>query len=74
MALHDGAASIHWLRHAHASIAIDTGAPITPSPGYTGSRRPEDHQQPCRMRSNENRGRYLKTNFQEEEVHEPGEL
>jgi len=22
----DRAASIHWLRHAHASIAIDTGA------------------------------------------------
>ena len=23
------AASIHWLRHAHASHAIDNGAPIT---------------------------------------------
>jgi site-specific recombinase XerD len=41
------AASIHWLRHAHASHAIDNGAPITLVSATFGTRRLENNQCLC---------------------------
>jgi len=41
------AASTHCLRHAHASHAIDDGAPLTLVSASLGRWRPENHQRLC---------------------------
>ena len=47
------AVSVHWLRHAHASHAIDNGAPITlvsATLGHADSRRPRSLPTPGRRK------------------------
>jgi hypothetical protein len=42
-----GASAIGVLRHAHASHAIDNGAPLTLVSATLGARGPENHQRLC---------------------------
>jgi integrase/recombinase XerD len=55
------AASIHWLRHAHASHAIDNGAPITLVSQTLGHADLKTTSVYAHARPGESSGRYLKT-------------
>ena len=55
------AASIHWLRHAHASHAIDNGAPITLVSATLGHPYLKTTSVYAHARPGESSGRYLKT-------------
>jgi integrase/recombinase XerD len=55
------AASIHWLRHAHASHAIDNGAPITLVSQTLGHADLKTTSVYTHARPGESSGRYLKT-------------
>jgi integrase/recombinase XerD len=55
------AASIHWLRHAHASHAIDNGAPITLVSATLGHADLKTTSVYAHARPGESSGRYLKT-------------
>jgi len=55
------AASIHWLRHAHASHAIDNGAPITLVSATLGHADLKTSSVYAHARPGESSGRYLKT-------------
>jgi integrase/recombinase XerD len=55
------AASVHWLRHAHASHAIDTGAPITLVSATLGHADLKTTSVYAHARPGESSGRYLKT-------------
>jgi integrase/recombinase XerC len=57
------AASIHWLRHAHASHAIDNGAPITLVSATLGHADLKTTSVYAHARPGESSGRYLKTKF-----------
>lgn len=57
------AASIHWLRHAHASHAIDNGAPITLVSATLGHADLTTTSVYARAQPGESSGRYLKTKF-----------
>jgi hypothetical protein len=57
------AASIHWLRHAHASHAIDNGAPITLVSATLGHANLKTTSVYAHARPGESSGRYLKTKF-----------
>jgi integrase/recombinase XerD len=54
------AASIHWLRHAHASHAIDNGAPITLVSATLGHADLKTTSIYAHARPGESSGRYLK--------------
>jgi len=54
------AASVHWLRHAHACHAIDNGAPITLVPATLGHADLKTTSV-YHARPGESSGRYLKT-------------
>jgi site-specific recombinase XerD len=54
-------ASIHWLRHAHASHAIDNGAPITLVSATLGHADLKTTSIYAHARPGESSGRYLKT-------------
>jgi integrase/recombinase XerD len=56
------AASIHWLRHAHASHAIDNGAPITLVSATLGHADLKTTSVYAHARPGESSGRYLKAN------------
>jgi site-specific recombinase XerD len=55
------AVSIHWLRHAHASHAIDNGAPITLVSATLGHADLKTTSVYAHARPGESSGRYLKT-------------
>jgi site-specific recombinase XerD len=55
------AASVHWLRHAHASHAIDNGAPITLMSATLGHADLKTTSVYAHARPGESSGRYLKT-------------
>jgi integrase/recombinase XerD len=55
------AASVHWLRHAHASHAIDNGAPITLLQAALGHADLKTTSVYAHARPGESSGRYLKT-------------
>jgi site-specific recombinase XerD len=55
------AASVHWLRHAHASHAIDNGAPITLVSATLGHADIKTTSVYAHARPGESSGRYLKT-------------
>jgi integrase/recombinase XerD len=55
------AASTHWLRHAHASHAIDNGAPITLVSQTLGQADLKTTSVYAHARPNESSSRYLKT-------------
>jgi integrase/recombinase XerD len=55
------AASVHWLRHAHASHAIDNGAPITLVSATLGHADLKTTSVYAHARPSESSGRYLKT-------------
>jgi site-specific recombinase XerD len=55
------AASVHWLRHAHASHAIDNGAPITLVQATLGHADLKTTSVYAHARPGESSGRYLKT-------------
>ena len=55
------AASVHWLRHAHASHAIDNGAPITLVSATLGHADLKTTSVYAHARPGESSGRYLKT-------------
>jgi integrase/recombinase XerD len=55
------AASVHWLRHAHASHAIDNGAPITLVSSTLGHADLKTTSVYAHARPGESSGRYLKT-------------
>jgi integrase/recombinase XerD len=55
------AASIHWLRHAHASHAIDNGAPVTLVQATLGHAELKTTSVYAHARPGESSGRYLKT-------------
>ena len=55
------AASVHWLRHAHASHAIDNGAPITLVSATLGHVDLKTTSVYAHARPGESSGRYLKT-------------
>jgi site-specific recombinase XerD len=55
------AASVHWLRHAHASRAIDNGAPITLVSATLGHTDLKTTSVYAHARPGESSGRYLKT-------------
>ena len=55
------AASLHWLRHAHASHAIDNGAPITLVSATLGYADLKTTSVYAHARFGESSGRYLKT-------------
>ena len=55
------AASVHWLRHAHASHAIDNGAPITLVSATLGHADLKATSVYAHARPGESSGRYLKT-------------
>jgi integrase/recombinase XerD len=55
------AASIHWLRHAHASHAIDNGAPVTLVQATLGHSDLKTTSVYAHARPGESSGRYLKT-------------
>jgi integrase/recombinase XerD len=57
------AASIHWLRHAHASHAIDNGAPITLVSATLGHADLKTSSVYAHARPGESSGRYLKIKF-----------
>jgi integrase/recombinase XerD len=57
------AASIHWLRHAHASHAIDNGAPITLVSATLGHADLKTTSVYAHARPGESSGRYLETKF-----------
>ena len=57
------AASIHWLRHAHASHAIDNGAPITLVSATLGHADLKTTSVYAHAQPGESSGRYLKTKF-----------
>jgi integrase/recombinase XerD len=57
------AASIHWLRHAHASHAFDNGAPLTPVSTALGHADLKTISVYAHARPGESSGRYLKTKF-----------
>jgi integrase/recombinase XerD len=57
------AASIHWLRHAHASHAIDNGAPLTLVSATLGHADLKTTSVYAHARPGESSGRYLKTKF-----------
>ena len=57
------AASIHWLRHAHASHAIDNGAPITLVSATLGHADLKTTSVYAHARPGESSGRYLKTKY-----------
>jgi len=57
------AASIYWLRHAHASHAIDNGAPITLVSATLGHSDLKTTSVYAHARPGESSGRYLKTKF-----------
>jgi integrase/recombinase XerD len=54
------AASVHWLRHAHASHAIDNGAPVTLVSATLGHADLKTTSVYTRARPGESSGRYLK--------------
>jgi site-specific recombinase XerD len=54
---------IHWLHHAHASHAIDNGAPITVVSATLGHADLKTTSIYAHARPGESRGRYLKTKF-----------
>ena len=54
-------ASVHWLRHAHASHAIDNGAPITLVSATLGHADLKTTSVYAHARPGESSGRYLKT-------------
>jgi integrase/recombinase XerD len=54
------AASVHSLRHAHASHAIDNGAPVTLVSATLGACGLENHEAYAHARPGESSGRYLK--------------
>jgi integrase/recombinase XerD len=55
------AASVHWLRHAHASHAIDNVAPITLVSATLGHADLKTTSVYAHARPGESSGRYLKT-------------
>jgi site-specific recombinase XerD len=55
------AASVHWLRHAHASHAIDNGAPITLVSATLDHADLKTTSVYAHARPGESCGRYLKT-------------
>ena len=55
------AVSVHWLRHAHASHAIDNGAPITLVSATLGHADLKITSVYAHARPGESSGRYLKT-------------
>jgi integrase/recombinase XerD len=55
------ATSIHWLRHAHASHAIDNGAPVTLVSATLGHADLKTTSVYAHARPGESSGRYLKT-------------
>jgi integrase/recombinase XerD len=55
------AASVHWLRHAHASHAVDNGAPITLVQATLGHADLKTTSVYAHARPGESSGRYLKT-------------
>jgi integrase/recombinase XerD len=55
------AASVHWPRHAHASHAIDNGAPITLVSATLGHADLKTTSVYAHARPGESSGRYLKT-------------
>jgi site-specific recombinase XerD len=55
------AASVHWLRHAHASHAIDNGAPITLVSATLGHADLKTTSVNAHARPGESSGQYLKT-------------
>ena len=55
------AASIHWLRHAHASHAMDNGAPITLVSATLGHADLKTTSVYAHARPGESSGRYLKS-------------
>jgi integrase/recombinase XerD len=55
------AVSVHWLRHAHASHAIDNGAPITLVSATLGHADLKTTSVYSHARPGESSGRYLKT-------------
>jgi len=55
------AASVHWFRHAHASHAIDNGAPITLVSSTLGHADLKTTSVYAHARPGESSGRYLKT-------------
>jgi site-specific recombinase XerD len=55
------AVSVHWLRHAHASHAIDNGAPITLVSATLGHADLKTTSVYAHARPGESSGRYLKT-------------
>jgi integrase/recombinase XerD len=57
----NSAASVHWLRHAHASHAIDNGAPITLVSVTLGHADIKTTSVYAHARPGESSGRYLKT-------------
>src|SRR5262245_42518415 len=57
------AGSIHWLRHAHASRAIDNGAPIALVSATLGHADLKTTSVYAHARPGESSGRYLKTKF-----------
>jgi integrase/recombinase XerD len=57
------AASIHWLRHAHASHAIDNGAPITLVSATLGHADLKTTSVYAHVLPGESSSRYLKTKF-----------
>jgi integrase len=57
----NSAASVHWLRHAHASHAIDNGAPITLVSATLGHADLKTTSVYAHARPGESSGRYLKT-------------
>ena len=57
------AASIHWLRHAHALHAIDNGAPITLVSATLGHADLKTTSVYAHAQPGESSGRYLKTKF-----------
>jgi site-specific recombinase XerD len=57
----NSAVSVHWLRHAHASHAIDNGAPITLVSATLGHADLKTTSVYAHARPGESSGRYLKT-------------
>jgi integrase/recombinase XerD len=52
--------SVHWLRHAHASHAIDNGAPVTLVSATLGHSDLKTTSAYAHARPGESSGRYLK--------------
>jgi integrase/recombinase XerD len=57
------AASIHWLRHAHAWHALDNGAPLTLVSATLGHADLKTTSVYAHARPGESSGRYLKAKF-----------